>query len=299
MVLYARAGARRPVRDGAFTMSARATWKGFLKISLVTIPIRVSPATEASESISFNQLHTSCQPHARVHQKRWCASCTREVPVAEIVKGFEFEPGKYVLFTEAELDAVKPPSARVIDLVQFAPASALELRTIDRAYFLEADGPEGGSAEDGLRTFAAAMRGQVGIGKVAIYGREYLVAVGPRDGRLLLYTLHHAAELRTAAALASDRALPGVAVARQILAALTRPLDLADFQDDYQIGLQRLIDAKIAGDEIVVPTVIDAPPVVNLRDALTQSLLAVTAKKKKPASIKIDTKAPPKRKRAS
>ncbi len=119
-------------------MSARATWKGFLKISLVTIPIKVFPATESSDGLSFNQLHGECT--TRVTQKKWCATCDREVTSAEIVKGFEFEPGHYVLLLPEELAAVQPPSTRVIDLVQFAEASALEPLYIDRAYYLAPDG---------------------------------------------------------------------------------------------------------------------------------------------------------------
>src|ERR1700756_4891235 len=99
-------------------MSARATWKGFLKISLVNIPIKVFPATESSATISFNQLHGECQ--TRIQQKRWCSHCNREVPLSEIVKGYEFEKGHYVIVSEDDFANVRTESTRVIDLVQFA-----------------------------------------------------------------------------------------------------------------------------------------------------------------------------------
>ena len=99
-------------------MAARATWKGFLKISLVNIPIKVFPATESSGTISFNQLHGECQ--TRIQQKRWCPHCNREVPNTEIVKGYEFEKGRYVVLSDEDFDKVRPESTRVIDLVQFA-----------------------------------------------------------------------------------------------------------------------------------------------------------------------------------
>ena len=99
-------------------MAARATWKGFLKISLVNIPIKVFPATESSGTISFNQLHGQCQ--TRIQQKRWCPLCSREVPNSEIVKGYEFEKGRYVVLDDEDFDKVRPESTRVIDLVQFA-----------------------------------------------------------------------------------------------------------------------------------------------------------------------------------
>src|SRR5947208_10093002 len=78
-------------------MAARPTWKGFLKISLVNIPVRVFPATDSAATISFNQLHGECQ--TRIQQKRWCPKCEREVPLSEVVKGYEFEKGRYVVMT--------------------------------------------------------------------------------------------------------------------------------------------------------------------------------------------------------
>jgi DNA end-binding protein Ku len=284
-------------------MAPRPIWKGALKISLVTIPVKVYAATDSSEPIRFNQLHSSCTPPTRVTQKRWCATCDREVPTAEIVKGYEFEAGKYVLVLEAELEAVKPDSARVIDLVQFAAASLLPLMAIDRAYYLVPDGAEDSPASRAHALLILALHGKVGIGKLAIYGREYLVAVAPSDRSLLLYTLHHAAELRTAPHTAALDALytftrgdAELVLARRVIDALTGPLDLGTFTDEYQVDVRRLIDAKIAGQEIVQPAVPDAPPVVNLREALTRSLDLVSAATK--PKVSMDTKAP-KRKRAS
>src|SRR6202521_102607 len=113
---------------------ARATWKGFLKISIVNIPIKVLPATESSGTISFNQLHAECQ--TRIQQKRWCPYHNREVPTSEIVKGYEFEKGRYVVLSEEDFDKVRPESTRVIDLVQFADDSAIDPMYVDRAYYL-------------------------------------------------------------------------------------------------------------------------------------------------------------------
>src|SRR3954447_21035311 len=103
-------------------MAARATWKGFLKISLVNIPIKVFPATESSGSISFNQLHGECQ--TRIQQKRWWPRCDREGPTSEIVKASEFDKGRYIIMSEEDFDKVRPESPRVIDLVQFADDSS-------------------------------------------------------------------------------------------------------------------------------------------------------------------------------
>src|SRR5437667_7630355 len=173
-------------------MAARATWKGFLKISLVNIPIKVFPAAESSGTISFNHLHGECQ--TRIQQKRWCPHCNREVPNSEIVKGYEFEKGRYVVLSEEDFDKVRPESTRVIDLVQFADDSSIDPMYVDRTYYLA---PDGGIASDAFAVMREGMKGKVGVGKVALYGREYLVAIKAQQYGLVMYTLHHAAEIRT------------------------------------------------------------------------------------------------------
>jgi DNA end-binding protein Ku len=279
-------------------MAARATWKGFLKISLVNIPIKVFPATESSGSISFNQLHGACQ--TRIQQKRWCPHCDREVPSSEIVKGYEFEKGRYVILSEEDFDKVRPESTRVIDLVQFADDSSIDPMYVDRAYYLA---PDGRMAADAFAVMRDGMKGKVGIGKLALYGREYLVAVRPHERGIVMYTLHHAAEIRSIGAVEELSALPGavkpeeIRLARQVIQTFEGPLNLSDYRDEYRESLQRIIDAKIAGEEVVAPAVAAPPRVVNLMDALKKSLDAVSATKKRPAKVAI-AKAPPKRKRA-
>jgi DNA end-binding protein Ku len=263
---------------------ARATWKGFLRISLVAIPVKVFPATESGGALSFNQLHGIC--NTRLQQKRWCASCAREVPFSEIVKGHEFEPRRYVILDDADLDQVRPPSTRVIDLVQFTDADELDPMYVDRTYYLA---PDGAAAAHAYAVMQRAMLGLVGIGKLAIYGREYLVATRALGRALVLHTLHHAGEIRTMDSVEELQSVPAtvdskqLALAMQILAAFEAPLDLATFTDDYRVGLQRVIDAKIAGEEIVAAAVPTLPATVNLQDALTQSLEAISRQKKRPA----------------
>jgi DNA end-binding protein Ku len=269
-------------------MAARPTWKGVLKISLVSIPIKVFPATDTSAVLDFHQLHRDCQ--TRIQQKRWCATCAKEVPYSEIVKGHEFEAGKYVVLSETEFEAVKPESAKVIDLVQFAAASALDPLYIDRSYYLTPGSDVGGEAFAVMR---AAMRGTVGLGRLAIYGREYLVAVRPLAleqavAPLLLHTLHHQAEIRPVehvvdADVATTRPpIAQVQVARKVIASFMRDrLTLDAFADSYQADLKKLIDKKIKGEEIVeAPAPVATSNVVNLKDALTRSLHLVSGAKK-------------------
>ena len=235
-------------------MAPRATWKGFLKISLVNIPIKVFPATESSGSISFNQLHGECQ--TRIQQKRWCPHCNREVPNSEIVKGYEFEKGRYVVLSEDDFDKVRPESTRVIDLVQFADESAIDPIYVDRAYYLA---PDGSMAADAFAVMREGMKGKVGIGKLALYGREYLVAVRPQQRGIVMYTLHHAAEIRSIDEVEELNAVSAsvkpeeMRLARQVIGTFEGPLNLKDYKDEYREGLQRIIEAKIAGEEVDRP----------------------------------------------
>ena len=240
-------------------MAARATWKGYLKISLVNIPIKVFPATESSATISFNQLHGECQ--TRIQQKKWCPHCEREVANSELVKGYEFEKGRYVVLDEEDFDKVRPESTRVIDLVQFADESAVDPMYVDRAYYLA---PDGAMGADAFAVFSEGMKGKIGVGKLALYGREYLVAVKPQGRGIVMYTLHHAAEIRSIDQVEDLNSVTTqvkpqeIKLAKQVIETFDGPLDLASYKDEYREGLQQIIDKKIAGEEIVAPTM-DAP----------------------------------------
>jgi DNA end-binding protein Ku len=283
-------------------MAARATWKGFLKVSLVNIPVKVFPASESGATLSFNQLHGECR--TRIQQRRWCAHCNREVAATEIVKGYEFEKGRYVVVGDEDFAKVRTESARVINLVQFTDSAAIDPLYVDRAYYLAPDGP---MAADAFAVMRAGMEGKAGIGKLALYGREYLVAVRPRDRGLVMYTLHHAAEMRQMDAIDELRAVPEtvradeVRLAKQVIQTFEGQLDLSAYHDEYQEGLRRIITAKIQGEEIVAPAEEAPPKVVNLMEALRKSLDAVSAQKKKPAKADLGRrvlKAEPRRKRA-
>lgn len=262
-------------------MAARPTWKGFLKVSLVTIPVRVYPATESSATISFNQLHEVCQ--TRIQQKKWCPSCERDVTSAEVVKGYEFEKGRWVVVDDEDIAKVKTESSKIINLVQFAGADEIDPMYVDKAYYLA---PEGPMASDAYAVMRDGMAGKAGIGKVAIHGREYLVAVKPHKQGLVMYTLHHAAEIRTIDQIDELREVRGkvspaeAKLAQQVIESYQGPLDLATYTDEYQAGLRAIIDAKVAGEEVVAPKEEAAPKVIDLMEALRRSLDQVSAGKK-------------------
>jgi DNA end-binding protein Ku len=270
-------------------MAARPTWKGFLKISLVNIPVRVFPATDSAATISFNQLHGECQ--TRIQQKRWCPSCEREVPISEIVKGYEFEKGRYVVMAEEDMAKVRPESTRVIDLVQFTDAAAIDPIYVERPYYLA---PDGNMAKQAFAVMREGMIGKAGIGKLALYGREYLVAVQPKDNGLVMYTMRHAKEIRSMGDIEELGDVPSkvkpdeIKLAKQVIENFEGELDLTEYRDEYQEELQRIIDAKIAGEEVVATAEETPPKVVNLMDALRQSLDRVSTGKKKTAKVETE-----------
>src|SRR3954464_11261563 len=274
-------------------MPPRPTWKGYLKVSLVTIPIKVFPATESADTISFNQLHAECQ--TRIQQKRWCPHCEREVPNTELVKGYEFEKGRYVVVSDEDIQKVRVDSTRIINLVQFADDSEIDPIYVDRAYYLA---PDGGMAAEAFAVMREGMAGKAGIGKMALYGREYLVAVRPQKKGLVMYTLHHDAEIRSIDQIEDLNSVPSkvkpeeMKLAKQVIATFAGDLNLKDYKDEYKEGLRKIIDAKIAGEEVVAPDVQEPPRVVDLMEALRRSLDSVSDEKKKPAKAKIAAAAP-------
>jgi DNA end-binding protein Ku len=278
------------------SMAARPTWKGYLKISLVNIPIKVFPATDAGATLSFNQLHGECQ--TRIQQKRWCPKCERDVPNTDIVKGFEFEKGRYVIVDEEDIEKVRVESTRVISLEKFTDDTAIDPIYLERPYYLAPDGPV---AREAFAVIREGMTGKAGIGKVALYGREYLVKVQPREQGLVMYTLRHANEIRSMDAIDELTDMPEkvkpeeVKLAKQVMATFAGEVDLQEYRDDYQVGLREIIDAKIEGREVVAPEIEAPPKVVNLMDALRRSLDTISSSKKTAAPVSQMSNAPAKK----
>ena len=268
-------------------MPARPTWRGYLKISLVNIPIKVFPATDAAATLSFNQLHAECQ--TRIQQKRWCPHCEREVANTDLVKGYEFEKGRWVVIEEEDIDKVRVESTRVINLEKFTDDTAIDPIYLERPYYLAPDGPV---AKEAFAVIREGMKGKAGIGKVALYGREYLIKVQPRESGMIMYTLRHANEIRSMDAIDDLADMPAtvkpaeIRLAEQVMETFAGELDFESYRDDYQVGLRDIIDAKIEGREIVAPEVEAPPKVVNLMDALRKSLDSVSATAKKPAPMR-------------
>jgi DNA end-binding protein Ku len=248
----------------------------------------VFPATDSAATVSFNQLHGECQ--SRIQYKKWCPKCERDVANTEIVKGYEFEKSRYVVIDDADIAKVRPESTRVINLVQFTDAAQIDPIYFEKPYYLA---PDGDVASEAFAVMRDGMKGKAGIGKLAIGGREYRVAVQPRERGLVMYTLRSADEVRAMSAIDELDKVPTkispqeAQLARQVIDTFEADLDVKSFRDDYQAELRKLIDAKVAGQEFVAPAEEAPAKVINLMEALRKSLDAVSAGKKKPASVEL------------
>ena len=267
-------------------MAARPTWKGYLKVSLVTVPIRVFPATDSAASVSFNQLHAECQ--TRIKQKKYCPTCDRDVDKTEIVKGYQFEKGRYVVIDDEDIAKARPESTRIINLMRFADVESIDPLYVEKPYYLA---PDGKVAAEAFAVLREALVGKAGIGKLAISGREYLVAVQPRDHGLMMFTLRQASEIRKMSAIDELDELPEriseteVSLAKQVIGTFEGDLGLSEFTDEYQAELRRIIDAKVAGEEVVMSEEAAPAKVVNLMEALRKSLDSVSESRKRSAKV--------------
>jgi DNA end-binding protein Ku len=193
----------------------------------------------------------------------------------------------------------------VINLVQFTGDSSLDPMYVDKSYYLA---PDGAVAAEAFAVMREGMRGKAGIGKVALYGREYLVAVKPQEHGLVMYTLHHDAEIRRIDQVEDLDSVPKsvkpeeLKLAKQVVEMYSGELNLKDYRDEYKDELRRIIDAKVAGEEVVATAPVETPTnVVDLMAALRKSLDAVSTGKKPAAKAelkkKVSVKAEPAKKK--
>lgn len=254
-------------------MKPRSVWTGHLKISLLTIPIRVYTALNEADKITFNQLHKDC--HQRLKQQLVCP-IHGKVERENIVKGYEVEKDRYVVMDSSDLDGVKLESTHTIDLAQFVKPDELEPVLLDVPYFVGPDGPV--SVESFAVIREALQRAKrIGIGRVVLSGKEKAVAIKPLGKGLLMTTLRYAAELRQPSAYFDDLAQPQLdlgqlALARQLIENKTAKFDLAAYADRYQAALLDLIKSKLNGNAPIQVTAAPVGQIVNLLDALKQSV---------------------------
>jgi DNA end-binding protein Ku len=264
-------------------MAARSTWKGAIRLSLITIPVRLFPATKSSD-VSFRQLHRKC--HTPIQLRKWCPHCEQDVDADDIVKGYESSKGHYVVVEKEEIEKLRPESSHTIDIAYVTEASKIDPVYIERSYYLAPDGKTAGSSFAVLRE---GLGDRAGVGHVAMHGREYLVAVLPREDAIVMYTLRTAGEVRDASDIeqlefAAGKVKPEeVKLARQVLQHFDPAPDLKSFTDHYEESLREMLEAKGPPEAVGAEAEPGRRPkkVVDLMAALRESLAEVTAKDKK------------------
>ena len=257
-------------------MAARSSWKGFLKLSLVSVPVKAYTAT-ASESggVKLNQLHAGC--NSRIKYQKSCP-IHGEVSGDQIVSGYEYSKDQYVVVDTAELEKLRTEDSKALTLQEFIPSDALDpMYYTGTTYYLVPDGPVG------QRPYAVLHQGMVeqdrhAIAQVVWHGKEQVMLVRPVNGLLAMTALSYDQQVTKPSAFDED--VPKVEVAPEevklvkalIGAATRKKFDFSIYKDVYTEKLTQLIEAKVAGKEIVAAPPQEHAHIINLMDALKQSV---------------------------
>jgi DNA end-binding protein Ku len=252
---------------------AHAIWTGSINFGLVTIPVKLQTAIRTND-LRFNFLHKTDE--GRINNVRRCSIDGEDVPYSEIVRGYEYEKGQYVILSDEDFDRVNPEATQSVDIVQFVELSEINPMFYDKPYYLEPD--KRGRHAYALLREALKAENKVGIAKVVIRSREHLAALKPNGDALVLELMHFADEIVDQASLelpAGEKPLENeMKVAKMLIETMSEPFDAEKFKDTYREEVLAMIDARVAGKEI--PKAKSKPAVhdnvVNLMDVLQRSL---------------------------
>jgi len=258
----------------------RSIWKGHIRFSLVTIPIRVYNAVDTAESISFNQIHRDC--NGRIGYDKRCKKCNNQVENDDIVKGYQYETDQYVIFEKDDLDKLKLKSTKVIDIEGFVDASEVDPTLYDSPYYAGPDG-EVAAKTYGLLSSALKSSGKLGVGKVVLRDREDVVMIAPKGDGIVLYKLRYPKEIRKledVPLVEKQKAnADEVKLAKSLIDSMTTKFDTMKLENKYSEAVREMVQAKIAGKEIVAIEEVE-PEVVDIMTALKQSIEQAKGKKK-------------------
>lgn len=253
-------------------------------------------AAARSETISFNQLHK--HDNSRVKLVLFCIAEDKPVPRNKLVKGFEYEEGRYVVIDDEDIKRIQPKTAKVMEILEFVDAREVDAVYLESSYYLH---PEEAGEKAYTVLFEALKRtGLAGIAKVTMHNREHVVILRPGRKGIMLHTMYYQDEVRSSDEFRTDASIlkdAEVAMAQQLIEALVVPFEPAKYSDSYRATLKSMIDAKINGQDVVkAPPAQELAPVIDIMDALKSSLSAL---RKPPASETTLVEAKPKRKRAA
>jgi DNA end-binding protein Ku len=277
----------------------RTIWNGSINFGLVNIPIGLAVAQQRKD-VSFRTLHRECG--TPIKQKRWCPVHERDVEADELVKGWEFAKGQFVMVEESDLEAVALTRSQSIDIARFVDLDEVDPIYFDRAYYLApADAPAQ------RRPYVLLLRAMqeanvAAIGKFVLWGKENLCLIRPLGESLALETLYYAEDIRAREEI--DEAVGETEVqdaelemARQLVASLVGDYEPEEFENEYRGELKAMLEAKLAGEEIVAPEQPEPAKVVDLMEALKESV--AQAQKQKAPAEKAKKKPAARKKRAA
>lgn len=247
-------------------------WKGSISFGLVNIPVKMFTATE-DKDIRFKYIHREC--HTPVKYKKTCPACNKDVQPEDIVRGYEYEPGKFVILTEEDFDSIEVKSEKAVEILDFVKLEEVDPIYFDKTYFL---GPQetGGKAYTLLRE-ALSGKQRIAVAKITIRDRESLAVIRVYNNVLVLETIFYPDEVR------DSKQVPGVPenlqttkaeldMATQLIDNLTTVFEPSKYSDTYRERLLEKINAKIAGKDYVVKKETDKENIVSLMEALKQSI---------------------------
>jgi DNA end-binding protein Ku len=275
---------------------ASSAWKGFITFGLISIPVKLFPAARSSR-VGLHQLHKVCK--TRLKQPLYCPSCNRIVERSEVVKGYEYEDGKYVVIDPEEIKKITPESARSMEILAFVEESEIDPLFFDSSYFVVPDG-EGKKAYQ-LLLKTMEDKGRVAIAKITMHQREYTVFLRPYDQGIALHTMYFANEIREAPGygkIENVKLSPQeIKLADQLVDNLSEPFNLKKYHDEFETRLKALIEAKQKGREIAPTPRPERAPVIDMMAALKKSLEKTAQARKAPLHTGRETSAHEKRTR--
>jgi DNA end-binding protein Ku len=251
--------------------------KSVITFGMVAIPIAMYTATQDND-IHFNQLHK--EDNSRIRYKKICAHCGKEITAEDIVKGFEYDKDKYVVVTDEEIEKIKTEKEKSIQILHFAQLNQISPVYYDKTY--QAAPETGGEKAFELLRAALMAEQKIAIGKTVMGTKDTLMAIIPREDGVLISTMFYADDIRE---LQKPYTKPGIseqelAMAKTLINSMDTPFDPSQYKDEYQVKLRELIEAKIAGKEVVAPEAETAGKVIDLMEALRVSVEKAQNEKK-------------------
>jgi DNA end-binding protein Ku len=264
---------------------ASSVWRGSIVLSLVTIPVKLYAAARA-ERTHLHQIHNVC--HSRLKQPLFCPVCNRQVNRSEVIKGYEFDEGQYVLMEGKELKKIEAASSKHLEIVAFTKMSEIDPIFFDASYFCLPD-------EEGKKAYYLLLKAledtrTVGIGKLTMHQRDYTVFLRPYQHGILVHTMYFANEIRSLpqyGVLEPVQFKPQeMKLTEQLIHSLTEPFKPKQYHNEFQERLKKLIEAKSQGKHIEIGESTNRAPVIDMMTALKKSLAASNAGPRKSGATK-------------